>query len=308
MEGPNNLAILFSRELAEPLRSGLVLVDLEETLCRIVLAAKAQWSELSYPEAAFVTDLARRLPEGTDIQTHLQSLPAADIYLAYACARGDSTAVAAFEASYSPVIDRALFRLVAQPDTVDEVKQILRERFFVGCGDQAPAMGSYLGYGSLRAWVRVSALREYYGLSQQRSLQTEDTKRLQRASSSNDVELGFFKEHYKGEINAALAGAIVSLRPKQRTLLKQHYLDGLRVRQLGELYQVHRVTVSRWLAKAREQVIAQTRRTLMGRLGVDQAEFESILRLVRSQIDLSIRTYLSQDLGPSHPGEPPIDK
>ena len=58
--------------------------------------------------------------------------------------------------------------------------------------------------------------------------------------------------------------------------------------QIGLLYRVHRVTASRWLAGARKAVLSHTRRLLTDQLDISAEEFESIVRLVQSQLDLSI--------------------
>jgi len=58
---------------------------------------------------------------------------------------------------------------------------------------------------------------------------------------------------------------------------------------------VHRATVARWIAKARETLLTETRTLLMKRLRVDQNEFESIMRLIQSRFDVSIHHFLKKD-------------
>ncbi len=270
------------------------LEDLDAHLARLVEAAAESWPELDYRPETLVRELAERFPADAPIAEHLAALPAGDLYLAYACARGETRAIIAFEARCLPVVGRALGKLGAPADLVDEVKQILRERFLVGRADKPPAIAGYQGFGSLVAWVRVSAIREYYGLvaSRKHFEKPDDDLDLVDDTPAGDLELAFLKREYRGEFKRALTAALAALTPKQRTILRQHYLDRLQVEQLAQLYNVHRVTLSRWLARTRESVIAETRRLLMAELDVDRAEFESILRLIRSQIDLSLRTHL----------------
>jgi RNA polymerase sigma-70 factor, ECF subfamily len=197
------------------------------------------------------------------------------------------------------VIGRALGRLGAQSDTIAEVEQLLRERFLVGTRGRPPAAGTYAGYGSLAAWVRVSALREYYGLAREgrRWQQLEETELAEAPDgptpgSGTGAELEFLKEQYRPQFKAALAEALTCLDARERNVLRHHYLDGLQVGQIGLLYRVHRVTASRWLASARKAVLSHTRRLLTAQLDISTEEFESIVRLVQSQLDLSIRTHL----------------
>jgi RNA polymerase sigma-70 factor (ECF subfamily) len=58
------------------------------------------------------------------------------------------------------------------------------------------------------------------------------------------------------------------------------------------MHGVHRATSARWLKRVREQLYQETRRGLMARLRLTPSEFESALRLVRSQLDVSIVRHL----------------
>jgi len=306
MVDSGTLTSRFIAALPEPLRgrcrtSGA----LQELVARLAEEACAQWPRIPYPEETFVTDLAERMPVDVEVTEHLGSLPAADLYLAYACARSIIEAVRAFERHLIPVVERSLVRLGAQPDAVSEVEQVLRERFLVGTGGRPPAAGSYAGYGSLAAWVRVSALREYYGMAREgrRWKQLDETELGDRldgavpgvatgAGAGDGPELAFLKERYRPQFKEALSESMACLDARQRNVLRHHYLDGLQVDQIGRLYRVHRVTASRWLAGARKAVLSHTRRLLIARLDISAEEFESIVRLIHSQLDLSIRTHL----------------
>ncbi len=270
---------------------------LEGLLNRVVDRAKEAWPDFPYPLELFLEDLASRTPEDVDLFEHLESLPAADLFLAYACGRGLDGAVEAFERRVIPVVSRALTRLGAQPDAVDEVQQRLRERFLVGVAGKPPAVSTYAGFGSLAAWVRVSALREYYGMARegQRFRQVEDAdlgEEMDGIVQGPGSELGYLKKRYRPHFRAALAEAMTLLEARQRNVLRQHYLDGLQVDQLGMLYRVHRVTASRWLAGARKAVLSHTRRLLMARLDLAPEELDSMIRLVSSRLDISIRAHL----------------
>ncbi|MEM6995078.1 MAG: RNA polymerase subunit sigma-70, partial [Myxococcota bacterium] len=62
---------------------------------------------------------------------------------------------------------------------------------------------------------------------------------------------------------------------------------------IAERYGVSSATVRRWIAAARELVFTQTRREIAARLGVGKQEFASIVRLARSQLDVSIPRLLA---------------
>lgn len=53
------------------------------------------------------------------------------------------------------------------------------------------------------------------------------------------------------------------------------------------MYRVHLATVARWVDKARETLLENSRSILMAQLRVDLSEVESILRLIESQLEVS---------------------
>jgi RNA polymerase sigma-70 factor (ECF subfamily) len=73
-----------------------------------------------------------------------------------------------------------------------------------------------------------------------------------------------------------------------------HSLDGLNLDQIGAVHRVHRATVARWIAAARESLLERTRKGLEEKLQLQGSEFESLMGLVRSQLDLSIHSFLKK--------------
>jgi RNA polymerase sigma-70 factor (ECF subfamily) len=87
---------------------------------------------------------------------------------------------------------------------------------------------------------------------------------------------------------------LVALSPEQRNVLRLHLLDGLNIDQIGLIHQVHRATVARWLARARETVRDDTRRRLAAKIAVDGPELESIVTALHSQLDVSVQRILRE--------------
>ena len=85
---------------------------------------------------------------------------------------------------------------------------------------------------------------------------------------------------------------------RERNLLKQSVLFGATVDDLGALYKVHRATAARWIAAAREHLVEETRQRMIAHLRIGPAEYDSILELIHSQLDVSV----SRVLGASLPG------
>jgi RNA polymerase sigma-70 factor (ECF subfamily) len=90
----------------------------------------------------------------------------------------------------------------------------------------------------------------------------------------------------------SFAAAVAALSPRERTLLRQHLLDGLTVDALAPLYRVHRATAARWLAAVREKVLQATRAELAVRAGLRGEALTGLLSAIRSRLDLSLSRVL----------------
>ncbi len=96
----------------------------------------------------------------------------------------------------------------------------------------------------------------------------------------------------RAELRPAFEEAVAELTPRQRNLLRQHFLHSLSIDQLAGLYGAHRSTCARWLDAAREKLVRGTRRRLASRLGVAPGELEEIMQLVASRLDITFRRVL----------------
>jgi RNA polymerase sigma-70 factor (ECF subfamily) len=255
----------------------------------MVREAHRTWPAVTVSDGDFVAYVGERLPAEESAAAALTKLCTRDLYLALACSRGDTRALATFEAHCVETIDAALARLGASNDIVTEVKQRLRRSLLVADG-AAPAIAQFSGRGNLRAWVRVIAVREALALVRQSRKDTpiEDALLAQKLIPADDPELAYLKGMYRQEFKTAFAEAMAGLGDRERTLLRQHMLDGLNIDELGALYRVHRATAARWLESARRKLVERTLASLRSRLRVQPEELDSILRLIRSQLDVSV--------------------
>ena len=104
------------------------------------------------------------------------------------------------------------------------------------------------------------------------------------------------KRTYSEQFKQAFGDSLQKLGPREQTLLRYHHVDGLNIDEIGAIYRVHRVTAFRWLEKAKEQLVKTTLETLRARLKLPAGELDSVLRMIRSQIHLSLIRHLG---GPS---------
>ncbi len=258
-------------------------------LASLIAQATATWPDVRVDPAHFAEFLGRRvsIPDLPDAR-------ACDLWIAYASASGNPAALAVVEARYLPDVDAALGKMGLSQDRIAEVKQGLRRLLFVGDAESPPRIGEYRGSGDLRAWMRVTAMRAALKLIRKESRETSsDDALLAVRAPEDDPELAYMKAAYRAAFRTAFQEALESLQARERTLLKQQIVDGLGIDELGALYEVHRATAARWVAAAREKLLSRTRRTFMLRARISSDECESIMRLVRSQLDVSLHRRLA---------------
>jgi RNA polymerase sigma-70 factor (ECF subfamily) len=263
---------------------------LEAALSELLAAARAAWPTFTVAAETFIPYVASRLPDDASSIDALAEMRGSDLYLACACAHGDDRAIAIFDAEYLGPI----FPLPRQLAAISlDVRQLASMKLFVREGSDPPKIADYSGRGDLGSWVSVVTLR--IGLSLLRGTKRElplDETALFELGATGDAEVAQLKKRYSKEFADAFHHALGTLAPRDRNLLRQHYVDALTMEQIGRIYRVHRITIVRWIDKARAKLAIETRRHLETRLGISRGELESIMRLIRSQMDVSLRTYL----------------
>ncbi|HET6584558.1 MAG TPA: sigma-70 family RNA polymerase sigma factor [Nannocystaceae bacterium] len=253
----------------------------------------ARWSGVVHDDASFADALARTLDPSLELAAAFAAVQAADLWLADACARADAVALAAFERELMPIVDRAVSRAGLGDSTVTELRQRVRTALFVAREDRAPAIASYAGRAPLAAWLRVVAAREAAALARRdHHVPADDDEIDGMVEQGLDPELQLDYDAYRSEFRESFAEAFARLGVAERNLLRLHVLDRVGIDEIAAMHGVHRATSARWLKRVREQLYKDTRRGLMTRLRLSPSEFESALRLVRSQLDVSIARHL----------------
>jgi RNA polymerase sigma-70 factor (ECF subfamily) len=214
-----------------------------------------------------------------------------DHALAQAAARGDAAAVRRIDEMLAD-LGPAVRRVDASPAFADEVRQAVRVRLLVADGG-VPRIAAYAGRGPLRAWLHVAAARIAIDLKRaQRPVANADEVLGELVAREPDAELRHLKTQYRAEFKEAIAAALAALPGRSRALLRLHYVDGMRLADIGALYKVHESTASRWIAQAAETVSDDARARLVARLALSRSELDSVARMIRSQLDLSIARIL----------------
>ena len=266
---------------------------LERALAEALAAAQAAWPTVHVDRDAWARALTELAPVPQDPARPLGEILVADHYLAFACAAGDSAAIAECDAILVREASFAADGARMHASARDEAAQIVRTRLLVPRDGKPPAIADYAGRGALSSWLRVSVSRELVRIAkaQQRAEPLEEHL-VADAGGGDDPALEELKAKYRVELADAFRIALVDLPPRERTLLRYQLVDGLTIDEIGSIFRVHRATAARWLAKIREDLVTRTRSLMAESLGVDTAEAASIVRLVQSQLDMSVIRHL----------------
>ena len=250
-----------------------------------IAEARAAWPGVDLDPDLFAAYVAERGDDDDD-------LCITDLYLAAGCAHGNPAALAAFDAQYLRQIGAALGPMELPRDAIDEVAQELRRKLLVAEGGEPPRIVDYSGRADLRTWLRTAAVRTAIDLRRrERDLPVEDEVLAAALPAiDDDPELLHARALYSAELKEAFAVSIGELEPRDRALLKYHYVDNLNADRIGAIYGVHRATASRWIGIARDRLGRNVYRTLRAKLDVSAS---SIARLVEGDLDLSMRRLLS---------------
>jgi RNA polymerase sigma-70 factor (ECF subfamily) len=249
----------------------------------------AAWPEIEIDRARFVGFLRERAGEDA------RKLRVGDLYLACACIDGDARAIVLLEEQYLARLPTALSRADLPAAAVDEAMGVLRERLLVAAPGAHARLCDYAGTGELGGWLRVIAVRETLTVLRKTRREVPLSEPLMAVvpAVTDDPELALLKAQYRVEFDAAFVEALAALTPRERNLLRHQLVHELNIDQIGALYGVHRATVARWVDAARSHLQTATHDGMMSRLRLDRGAVESIMRLIRSQIDVSVCGHLS---------------
>jgi RNA polymerase sigma-70 factor (ECF subfamily) len=212
-----------------------------------------------------------------------------DLWLAFFACQRDAVALNQLETTVIAPLASQIDRSSA--DAEDAV-QSLRMALLVGDGVSGPKLLAYAGKGELSRWVRVAATRMWLNRKRAVKREVSDEDVLMSEEAPMDAQLAGMKAAYREAFAEAFKTALRGLEPKERILLRQHHLDGLTMEQMGVLHGVHRLTVLRWIERVREKLATETRASMAAKLSLRDAEMNSVMRLIQSQMHVSLRVEL----------------
>jgi RNA polymerase sigma-70 factor (ECF subfamily) len=280
----------------------VAIADLDLVLANLVAAGCQAHPDLLLPDAhaAWTEHLVRHLAPG-EVASRLAALRSADVHLVLACLAGDPQAHARLDERLRRVASQALAGIRLGSISVDELLQDVLAKLLVD-HDGAGKLGSYSGRGPLEGWLRVTLSRTALSALRGRSPETapaDGPNVLVELAASEDPRLEAIRARCAPALEHAIENAVASLATEDRTLLRLHFIDGLTIDDLAVVYRLHRATLARRLAKARNAVFETARARAMIELGLDEAEFRSLMGMMLSGLDFTLSRVLD---GPSASG------
>lgn len=269
--------------------------QLERALAEAAERGARAWTGVSVDPASFARFLAERVPADAEPCATLAELRIEELYLCCACLAGSAAAITELDRRFISDSARALGRFGSNPQARDEALQLAREKLFAG---SPPKLAQYSGKGALGGWIRVVVVRTALNTqrSEKRHVPRDDDLLATRiAEDSADPELQVMKAQYADTLAQAVAGAFRRLTSEQRNLLRLYVIDQLSLAELGKLHSVDASTISRWLTKIRARLLEEAQGELLQRHALRPSECASVMRLVQSDLHLSIARLLQTE-------------
>ncbi|MBL4687566.1 MAG: sigma-70 family RNA polymerase sigma factor [Nannocystaceae bacterium] len=255
-------------------------------------SARSAWTSIEASTDEFARAIGSAVAEQDDPLAGIAALRHGDLWLATAAAQGNKLAVEAIEAILTS-LRPTLARMGAARSTIDELLQRVSVHLLAGSQDQPSRIRSYRGRGELRSWIKVVVVRDAVrALRAERGQDTPADELEALMDPGGDPELEAMRSTYREAFRAAFSHALSELSPRDRNVLRYHLAEGLTIDDLAALYQVHRATTARWLARIREGLFVSTRTRLMQALDLGRDDVDSVIRMIQSCLDTSIVRHL----------------
>jgi RNA polymerase sigma-70 factor (ECF subfamily) len=253
---------------------------------QVVERIEAAWPKLRVDLEAFGSFLeSRSAVDSAPVDT----LAVEDLYLAFACSRGDRQALDAFEREMRKDLEAAFAKMRVPPARRDDARQQLWEKLFVG--PPRPRILDYSGRGRLRYWFRVTVLRTLLDdrRAERRNVEVlNDDLVLGAPASGADPEIEHLKQVYRKEVAAAFEETVRALSPEDRNVLRSYYAREMTIDEIATAFGIHRATAARRVNTARDRLLAETRRRLTEKLALKSRELDSVFRLIESRLHISV--------------------
>ncbi len=223
----------------------------------------------------------------------LEDVRGADLYLAWCCVLGCNEALEYFWKTCLPSSRRAAYSVTKDESLAEDVMQEVVQRLVISTPDKPATLSSYRGRSKLERWLRSVTVRAALSATRKHSKPHADSEdsALQVPSLSDDPEIALLKESSSEMVESALREALMKLDDETRLVLQQHLIDGLTIDQLATIYRIHRATAARRIAKAREELLSETRHRLRAAVQQTGRDLDSLILFAQSRVKISLRWF-----------------
>lgn len=255
-------------------------------------------------------------PAADAIRAYLESLHAADLALACACASGSETAWEHFMSAFRPALYAAARAVAGEAEGRDLADSLyadlygLKERE----GQRKSLFDYFHGRSKLATWLRavlaqrhvdaVRAARRTVSLDEGSEADDGAPPRQPAAACSGLLastaaqpappELEPERQRYLAILQAALTAAIGALDPRERLRLSYYYVQDLTLAQIGRLLGESEATVSRKLDRIRGDLRRQVEHTLREEKRLSESQVQLCYEYARQQWPFDLAAVLTQ--------------
>jgi RNA polymerase sigma-70 factor (ECF subfamily) len=218
-----------------------------------------------------------------------------DLFLACACANGDERAIEFFSQHFLGAVPAMVARVLPNRSLVEELVQSLHEGMLVPREASPPQIAGYRGTGSLAGWVRISAMRAAVRMKNRVARFAPESHIAASEAPTIGPEKRYMQREYGPAFADAFREALAALPSAPREVLRRYYVEGLTIDEMAERDGIHRATAARRVDAARRLILADVRRRAAARLRIADEEIDSLLHLVASGLDVSIRQLVDEE-------------
>jgi len=207
--------------------------------------------------------------EAQRVEAYLDALHAEDLALALACKGGNSRAWEHFISSLRPPLYAAARAIAGDEMRGRELADSIWADLYgleVRDGTRRSLLEYFHGRSSILTWLRAILAQRHvdYVRSQQRTQPLDDDVEGRRIdpNSNHDQAAGPERARYVQMLSIALDLALKTLAPQDRMRMAYYYRHELSLKEIGRLMGEHESSVSRKLARTRDQLKSEIERRL----------------------------------------------
>ena len=207
--------------------------------------------------------------EAQRVEQYLDALHGEDLALALACKGGNSSAWEHFISSLRPPLYAAARAIAGDEMRGRELADSIWADLYgleVRDGTRRSLLEYFHGRSSILTWLRAILAQRYvdYVRTQQRTQPLDDDVENRRIdpNSNHDQAAGPERARYVQMLSIALDLALKTLAPQDRMRMAYYYRHELSLKEIGRLMGEHESSVSRKLARTRDQLKSEIERRL----------------------------------------------